>query len=689
MILKTGDINHIKIFFYFIFILLFPSIILSEGNFGTTTAEFIKIKPEAKPSGMGDAYTGIADDSSALLYNPSGLSLLDKTELTGTSIFWFNNIMMYNVTFAHPFEIGTGFGINLLWIDFGNFNSTGIPGVDVSLQNAIINTGFGKTIFSGFNLGINIKILYERFTDISTGLVESSIGVSTDAGMLYELFPRNFTIGFVVRNLGFITGTEDSLPIEIELGLGFKLFNEKYNYFIADLDISKILNTDNFSIGTGFEWIIFKILSIRFGFRYNNSFDIETFSFSDIQNLLLFSGGIGVNIGDAGIIDYSYNPMGALGSIHRIGIKMLFGESKREEEALAEQKALILPKAIEIPKVEISKGQIKTVTFKPNIPQEKVKEWTLNIKTSDGKIVKTYSGIGEVPKDLKWDGTDTLGKIVKTDINYIFDFKVKDIKGQIIKSSGTIKTEKITPIEFKEKIYTPQKSGREIFVVPINLLISGESEKRKQVPFIMVNNKIKEIMSWEFDILSKNDIPKKKFNGNGNMPLYIVWDGRDFDGNYVDDIKDCKYILTLTDKDGNKITIKDRQIIRDPFVISNQGKILKAFKPIYFDSNSYELTKAMKQRLKGIVEEILKYKNIQIYIQGHSSIEGDKDYNILLSQQRAKTVLRYIIEEYKISPLYITTVGYGADIPYNTNDTEETRTRSRRVEIIIIGDIEK
>ncbi|MCX8093132.1 MAG: PorV/PorQ family protein [Candidatus Goldbacteria bacterium] len=687
MIFKFSDLYHIKRYFYFIFIILFPCIIYT-GNFGTTTAEFTRIKPEAKPSGMGDAYIGIADDSSSLIYNPSGLALLDKSELAGTSIFWFNSIMMYNISFAHPFERGTGFGINILWVDIGNFNSTGIPGYEVTMQDAIINAGFGKTIFQGFNTGINIKVLYERFADISTGFAETSIGVSADAGILFELFSRNFSLGLVGRNFGFMVGTEDPLPMEIGLGFGFKLISGKDDYFNFDIDISKILNTDNFFIGTGFEWTIFKIFSIRFGFRYNNSFDIETFSFSNFQNLLLLSGGIGINISDIGIIDYSYNPMGVLGDIHRIGIKITFGESLYEQ-ALAEQKALIVPKALEIPKIEVSEGQIKAVSFKPNIPQEKVKEWTLNIKTYDGKIIKTYSGIGEVPKDLKWDGTDSVGKIVKTDVSYIFDFKAKDMEGQIIKSMGNIiQPQKISPVEFKEEFYKPIR-GREIFVVPINLLVSGDSEERKQVPFIMVNDKIKEIVSWDFDILSKSGTPKKKFSGNGNIPLYIVWDGKDFDGNYVEDLKDCKYVLTLNGKVGSKATIKDRRVIRDPFVISTKTKRLKAFKFIYFEPNSYELTQEMEQRMKEIVDEIITYKNIQIYIQGHSSVEGDKNYNIWLSQQRAKTVLRYIVEKYKISPLSITTVGYGADIPYDIKDTEETRSRSRRVEIIIMGEIEK
>jgi outer membrane protein OmpA-like peptidoglycan-associated protein len=204
----------------------------------------------------------------------------------------------------------------------------------------------------------------------------------------------------------------------------------------------------------------------------------------------------------------------------------------------------------------------------------------------------------------------------------------------------------------------------------------------------MVNEKIKDVKSWAFDVYDKAGVPLKKFKGEGSMPSYLVWDGKDYDGNYVDDLKTCKYVLTVNGTDGKKAEIKDRQVIRDPFIIASKTKKLKMAKRIYFDSNAYELMPEMSDRLNEIGAEIAKQKRTQIYIQGHSSSEGDRNYNLLLSQLRAKAVLRYLVEKYKISPLSITTVGYGSDIPVDSQDTDDTRARNRRVEIIMMGETE-
>jgi outer membrane protein OmpA-like peptidoglycan-associated protein len=676
----NGDLHHKKWVYLFIFLLFLTTTVFAANNFGTNTAEFLKIRPGAGPAGMGEAYTGIADGSSALVYNPAGLAFLDRTEASANEILWFNNINMTHAAFAHPVESGTGFGFDVLWIDFGNFDSTGGAADAISVQNALINAGFGRALGDIVSVGINAKGLYERFID------QSSFGISLDAGILVKLLSRNITLGIAARNLGFVTGTSDSLPMEAGLGLAFRFFTGSRDYLNFDIDASKIFTTDNLFFGAGVEGTLFDVLTLRFGFRFNNALELSSMSFSSLQDLMLFSGGAGITIGDYSV-DYSYTPMGDLGTIQRIGLTMRFGESVYEQQ-LTGQKAVVAPKAIEVPVINVEAGQIKSVSFKPNLSQEKVKEWSLDIKTSDGKIVKTFSGVGEVPKNLTWDGTDSFGKIAKADANYVFDFKAKDNTGQIVKTIGQIvQAKKYDYSQEEDKRFIPIK-GREMLVAPVTLLVSSSSEERKQVPFVMVNDKIKNIKDWEFEVYDKNNAPLKTFKGDGIIPSYLVWDGKDYDGNFVDDLKSCKFVLTVNGTDGKKAEIKDRQVIRDPFIIASKTKQLKMAKRIYFDANSTDLMPDMEERLNEIGDEIAKHARAQVYIQGHSSAEGDRTYNVLLSQLRAKTVLRYMVEKYKISPLSITTVGYGSDIPVDSNDNDDTRAKSRRVEIIIMGEIE-
>jgi len=681
MAFTKSDLNHkTRHYFLALFILILPYAAYAAGSFGTSTAEFLKIKTEAGPAGMGETSIGIADGTAALAYNPAGIALLDRGEGTATQLLWFEQINMTHFAFAYPLETGMGFGFDILWIDFGSFDSTGIPGNAISVQNMLINAGFGKSLGDMISLGINAKFLYEHFVD------QTSIGASVDAGAIIKLMSRNITLGLTAKNLGFVTGTNDSLPMEAGLGLGFRFYNGRNNYLNIGLDAAKILTTDNLFVGAGVEGTIFDVLCLRLGFRFNNALEIDwnKMSFSNIPQLMVLSAGVGITVADYSV-NFAYTPMGDLKQVMRFELKMKFGESLYEQ-ALAEQKAMIMPKAIEVPNVSVEDGQIKSVSFKPNVPQEKVKEWTLNIKSSDGKIVKTFSGVGEVPKNLSWDGTDSFGKISRADANYIFDFKAKDMSGQIVKTVGQIiQPKKFDYMNVEEKRFIPIK-GKEMLVAPVTLLVSSDTEERKQVPFVMVNEKIKNVKNWTFDVYDKAGAPLKKFRGDGAMPSYLVWDGKDYDGNYAEDLKNCKYVLTINGTDGKKSEIKERQVIRDPFIIASKTKKLKMAKRIYFESNAYDLLPEMTQRLNEIGDEISRQNRTQIYIQGHSSGEGDRNYNILLSQLRAKAVLRYLVEKYRISPLSITTVGYGSDIPVDSNDSDDTRALNRRVEIIIMGE---
>ncbi len=664
---------------YVIFI-LFYAFPLFGSNFGTTTAEFLKIKPEASAAGMGEAYSAIASGTGALTYNPAGLGALDRSEITGTGILWFNGINMAHIAGAVSLEQGLGVGAGLLWIDYGSFNSTGISTIEsVELKNGVLTLGFGKSIGESIHLGLGAKVLYESF------MGDSSVGFSFDAGALFNIIDRNLNAAVTAKNLGLMFGVSDMLPMELSAGLAFRLFNGRYDYLNVCLDVSKVLTTDNLFFGAGVEGTLFNAVSLRLGFRYNNALDLESASFSDIASMMNLSAGAGIVIGDSMALDYSLTPMGDLGTVQRIGLRFMFGES-HYENMMAEKNARVEPKAIEVPDIRIEDGRIEQVSFKPNVPNENVKEWSLSIKTSDGRIVKTFSGVGEVPKNLSWDGTDSFGKITRADANYIFDFKAKDMDNQIIKTVGQIvQPKKLTFIDIKDERYIPAKN-KEMLVAPVTLLVSSDAEERKMVPFVMENDKIRDVKSWSFEIFDKAGRQLKRFEGDRSIPSYLVWDGKDSAGRFVDNLKECRYELTVNGTDGKESKITKKKVIKNPFIISSQSKKLKLMKKIYYEHDSFALRPEMEDRIKEIAAEIKSSRNVQVYIQGHASNEGDRTRNVLLSRERAKAVLRQLVEKYGVSPLSITTVGYGADVPASTGKTDEAKQMNRRVEILIMGE---
>ena len=512
-------IQHLS---FLIIIFSLPTFVFSS-NFGTNTAEFLKINPEAGPAGMGEAYTAIASGTNSLQYNPAGLAIMDKGEFTATELFWFNSIYMTHLAFGYPLDYGFGVGGSLLWISFGSFDSTGGVAPSVSVEDGVFNLGVGKSIGENVHLGLDIHGLYEHFA-AGSAVSDSSLGFSADAGVIFYLGSRNFTLGLSAKNMGLLFGATDPLPMEADLGLGYRLYNGSFDFLNVALDLSKVLNTDNLFAALGAEVYVFQSVALRFGLRYNNALEMGALSFNNIQNMLIFSAGAGIDINDSFAIDYSYTPMGDLGQVQRITLKIKFGDSWYEKK-MAEKNVKIEPKAIEIPEVNVAGGEIKSVSFKPNVPQENVREWTLAIKTSDGKIIKQYSGVGEVPKTLNWDGTDSNGRISKSDVNYIFDFKAKNDAGEVIKTIGQIvQPKQIDFVQEEDKKFVPLKGG-EMLVAPVTLLVSSDAEERKSVPFVMVNKNIKQVKSWEFIVYDKADTLLKKFTGDNMIPSYLVWDG--------------------------------------------------------------------------------------------------------------------------------------------------------------------
>jgi outer membrane protein OmpA-like peptidoglycan-associated protein len=73
----------------------------------------------------------------------------------------------------------------------------------------------------------------------------------------------------------------------------------------------------------------------------------------------------------------------------------------------------------------------------------------------------------------------------------------------------------------------------------------------------------------------------------------------------------------------------------------------------------------------------------RVRIEGHTDDRGSADYNQKLSQRRANSVRKYLIER-GINPDRLEAVGYGESQPIADNDTEEGRAKNRRSEFVIL-----
>ena len=74
--------------------------------------------------------------------------------------------------------------------------------------------------------------------------------------------------------------------------------------------------------------------------------------------------------------------------------------------------------------------------------------------------------------------------------------------------------------------------------------------------------------------------------------------------------------------------------------------------------------------------------DLKVYIVGHTDNPGGFDYNMSLSQRRAKSVVDQLVQSYGIAPDRLRPVGAGMIAPVAPNDDEAGRSKNRRVEIV-------
>ncbi len=106
---------------------------------------------------------------------------------------------------------------------------------------------------------------------------------------------------------------------------------------------------------------------------------------------------------------------------------------------------------------------------------------------------------------------------------------------------------------------------------------------------------------------------------------------------------------------------------------------------VFFESGSSELSPRMEEILAKIAPSLkgLVKQNFQVLIEGHTDDLPIRTpqfkSNWDLSTARATSVVKYLISQYEFPPQQLGAIGYGEFHPLVPNDSEENRSRNRRV----------
>lgn len=103
---------------------------------------------------------------------------------------------------------------------------------------------------------------------------------------------------------------------------------------------------------------------------------------------------------------------------------------------------------------------------------------------------------------------------------------------------------------------------------------------------------------------------------------------------------------------------------------------------IYFDTGKSEVKPESKNALEEIADFLKSNPDDKYYIVGHTDNVGDYDSNSLLSENRAKEVVKILVNEFGVDPAQLEAHGVSSLAPVTSNKSDYGKVRNRRVELV-------
>lgn len=335
--------------FFTIIMCLFISVITfaqtgsNMTKVGTTSAQFLKIGMGSRAIGMGGAFVALANDISAMYWNPAGLAKVYSGEAMFGHTSWLADI---SVEFAAASYEISGFGtigayVTSLSMDDIPITTTEAPegtGEKYSAGNMAIGLCYSRILTDAFSIGFSAKYIREYIWHMS------STGFAFDVGTLFTApFLNGIRLGANISNFGpkmkldgrdayliYRTGPADKnvinaeyqlesfdLPLLFRVGISSDVFKQSDMRVTASIDALHP-NDNAESVNSGLEFSYNEMLFLRVGYKSLFETNSEQGLTAGIGLDYRISSGLGVKM------DYAYQDFGRLESVHYISIGVKF-----------------------------------------------------------------------------------------------------------------------------------------------------------------------------------------------------------------------------------------------------------------------------------------------------------------------------------------------------------------------------
>ena len=285
---------------------------------GTVGAQFLKIGFGARAAGMGGAYTAVADDASAVYWNPAGVARLTDNVLSFNHVAWPAEVSLTQAAYAWQFDWLPGtmaFSARSLYMDEQPvrtvLDAEGLSGEFFDAGSVAFGLTYSRSLTDKFSAGVTANFVREGLADYS------ATAYTFDFGTLYNTGFRSLKIGMTIANIGsemkFLERSV-SVPTTFRVGMSMNMYRDDTHSLLATGEFSH--PPDNQERGNfGAEYSFRDFFHVRGGYNYR--YDVEG-----------LAAGIGIDFPASDTstarVDYAYTDMSDLGDNHRFSMELAF-----------------------------------------------------------------------------------------------------------------------------------------------------------------------------------------------------------------------------------------------------------------------------------------------------------------------------------------------------------------------------
>jgi hypothetical protein len=307
---------------------------------GTSAAEFLQMGYGARAIGFGEAFVPVANDVSALYYNPAGLAypaLSDPKSSAGPyELLTAQSLLVQNIAMTQLGFVRRPYGVSMTYLSLGGIeersSETAAPDSVGGASDMDLGVSYARKV-GPVGLGVTGKYIRETILNYSAS------AYAFDAGVLYRSEEHPYSFGFDLANVGTdIRFIELSypLPTTMSFGAAYGLTKDFPHAMVFQFDLPRNAAPD---VRVGFEYRGFGPIALRAGYR-TFSGDQRTAALgstlgSTASGITAFYGmslgaGLRTPFGD---VDFAMVPYGELGTAYRMSYSCNFGGPKKAAAA--------------------------------------------------------------------------------------------------------------------------------------------------------------------------------------------------------------------------------------------------------------------------------------------------------------------------------------------------------------------